>query len=233
MERTGDSLSLTFLLSHEERPFIRGHVVLDLTFDYPHRPPLFRLTEPRGIDPPLLLSRLSSVANARIGNPMLFDLLQEVLNVVSDTCVPSSGCPICLDDFTDDGPPYETPDCLHCAHAHCLRGALRHQHEQFLELRDKMQADMNARIERRFVCPLCRAPLGDAVVRGAARAKEAPGEEMGWDALRDEAVKEHVKRLREAWQPLMERQKSVGGIIDPDEVRTVRLTDTLRPVDGQ
>ncbi len=112
----------------------------------------------------VLLATLRARAGefASSGTPVIFELVEQAREFLTESNVPACNCAICLNDIVDGDHFRKTP-CEHYFHTNCLgryaESAVR-AHREFLEENPSIPGTADAE-ERRFrlTCPVCRAEV--------------------------------------------------------------------------
>ncbi|XP_068434370.1 E3 ubiquitin-protein ligase RNF25 [Clinocottus analis] len=196
--------------------FVRLTLTLTLDQQYPSSSPDISIHNPRGLSD----DKISSVqkclqleAQSCLGSPVLYQLIEKAKEILTESNIPHGNCVICLYGFKE-GETFSKTSCYHYFHSHCLGRYASHS-ETELRLREKeLQEDKTRQRadqqELTVVCPVCRAPLTYDVDRllcsPAPLLPELDGAAIG---------SSFQLKWREL-QKLLERQKSKGGIIDPE-----------------
>lgn len=196
--------------------FVRLTLTLTLDQQYPSSSPAISIHNPRGLSD----DKLSSVqkclqleAQSCLGSPVLYQLIEKAKEILTESNIPHGNCVICLYGFKD-GETFTKTSCYHYFHCHCLGRYVSHS-ESELRLREKELEEDKTRDredlqELMVVCPVCREPLtydiDQLLSSPAPQLPELDGAAIG-------------SKFQQKWcelQKLLERQRSKGGIIDPE-----------------
>lgn len=169
-------------LAPPSHPFIRGYAVVEHACigAYPQQAPLVSFSQLRGIDEKRLLAAFESAATAQLGQPMLYQLVYELLQVAESTLVPDTGCQACLEAFSsssssagnDYAGPFVALPCGHFAHDTCLFAAVHQQRGAVAYRLHVHQADaLFTSPDTALRCFACRTPLEDDVIKIADGAR--------------------------------------------------------------
>ncbi|XP_068605796.1 E3 ubiquitin-protein ligase RNF25, partial [Brachionichthys hirsutus] len=197
--------------------FVRLTLTMTLDQQYPSSAPAISIHNPRGLSDDKLRSVqkcLQLEAQARLGSPALYQLIEKAKEILTDSNVPHGNCVICLHGFQEDEV-FTKTSCYHYFHCHCLGRYVSHSESELRQRERELEEDKTragaAPQELTVVCPVCREPLTyDVDQLLSSPAPQLP--EL------DEAAIASGFRLK--WlklQKVMERQRSKGGVIDPDE----------------
>ncbi|CAN9505044.1 unnamed protein product [Ophioblennius macclurei] len=196
--------------------FVRLTLTLTLDQQYPWSSPAISIHNPRGLSD----DKLSSVtkclqleAQACLGSPVLYQLIEKAKEILTENNIPHGNCVICLYDFKE-GEAFTKTSCYHYFHSHCLGRYARHSErelqEREKELEEDKTRDLSLRQELTVVCPVCREPLTyDADQLLSSPAPQLP-------ELDESAISSDFQQKWSELQKLLEKQKSNGGIIDPE-----------------
>lgn len=181
---------------------------------YPNVRPKFYLRNPRGLDDHSINSIKSAVEkklDESIGQPVVFDLIDLIRELLTDSNLPTGQCVVCLYGF-QDGDEFTKTICYHYLHSYCLVRHLLASKKNYQEEQEKLPA-WQRKQSRQFqpVCPVCREPIDYDVEplrksKPPAELKNAPKFE-----LTDE-----LKGMQARMSNLFLHQKRRGGIIDVD-----------------
>uniref|UniRef100_A0A8C2WME1 Ring finger protein 25 n=1 Tax=Cyclopterus lumpus TaxID=8103 RepID=A0A8C2WME1_CYCLU len=146
-------------------------------------------------------------------NSSCFSLLQKAKEILTESNIPHGNCVICLYGFKE-GETFSKTSCYHYFHSHCLGRYASHSERELLQREKELEEDKTRERadhqELTVVCPVCREPLTydvDQLLRcPAPQLPELDGAAIG-------STFQHKWRKL---QKLLERQKSRGGIIDPE-----------------
>ncbi|XP_029293070.1 E3 ubiquitin-protein ligase RNF25 [Cottoperca gobio] len=196
--------------------FVRLTLTLTLDQQYPSSSPAISIRNPRGLSD----DKISSVqkclqleAQSCLGSPVLYQLIEKAKEILTESNIPHGNCVICLYGFKE-GETFSKTSCYHYFHSHCLGRYASHSERDLRqrerELEEDKTRDRAERQELTVVCPVCREPLTYDVEQllssPAPQLPELDGAAIG-------------STFQQKWfklQELLERQKSKGGIIDPE-----------------
>ncbi|XP_057295563.1 protein enabled homolog isoform X2 [Hydractinia symbiolongicarpus] len=152
------------------------------------------IKNPRGLSDAHLASieeNLKGMASSRIGESMLYELIEYCKDSLTDNNHPSSVCSICLEIFQDTDIFFRT-NCYHYFHVICIK------------------AYINMLNEKDLICPVCRKAfeIDESLLRSVSDAKDGQSEEIKFSPT-DEYLE-----WRKYCTKLFEKQKRKGGIID-------------------
>ncbi|XP_060882546.1 E3 ubiquitin-protein ligase RNF25 [Labrus mixtus] len=196
--------------------FVRLTLTLTLDQQYPSSSPDISIHNPRGLSD----DKLSSVqkclqleAQSCLGSPVLYQLIEKAKEILTESNIPYGNCVICLYDFKE-GETFTKTSCYHYFHCHCLGRYVRHSESELQqrekELEEDKTRDRSDCQELTVVCPVCREPLSydvdQLLASPAPQLPELDGATIG-------------SSFQQKWcelQKILERQRSKGGIIDPE-----------------
>ncbi|XP_069565088.1 E3 ubiquitin-protein ligase RNF25 isoform X2 [Brachyistius frenatus] len=196
--------------------FVRLTLTLTLDQQYPSSSPAISIHNPRGLSD----DKLSSVwrclqleAQSCLGSPVLYQLIEKAKEILTESNIPHGNCVICLYGFKE-GETFTKTSCYHYFHSHCLgryvshsERELRQREKELEEDKTRDQADCQ---ELTVVCPVCRETLTydvDQLLSAAAPQLPEPDEA---------AIGSDFQQKRLELQKLLEKQRSKGGVIDPE-----------------
>uniref|UniRef100_A0A3B3C924 Ring finger protein 25 n=1 Tax=Oryzias melastigma TaxID=30732 RepID=A0A3B3C924_ORYME len=143
-----------------------------------------------------------------LGSPVLYQLIEKAKEILTDSNIPHGNCVICLYDFKE-GEAFTKTSCYHYFHSHCLGRYVSHSEEELQQREKELEEDKTReRTEHQLtvVCPVCREALTyDLDLLLLSPAPQLP-ETFGSD----------FQRKWEGLQKILEKQRSKGGIIDPE-----------------
>ncbi|XP_030592384.1 LOW QUALITY PROTEIN: E3 ubiquitin-protein ligase RNF25 [Archocentrus centrarchus] len=196
--------------------FVRLTLTLTLDQQYPSSSPGISIHNPRGLSD----DKLSSVrkclqleAQSCLGSPMLYQLIEKAKEILTESNIPHGNCVICLYGFKE-GEMFTKTSCYHYFHSHCLGRYVSHS-EQELQQREKELEEDKTRDQTDYqelavVCPVCREPLTyDVNQLLSSPAPRLP-------ELDEAAIGSDFQQQWRELQKLLEKQRSKGGIIDPE-----------------
>ncbi|XP_047426977.1 E3 ubiquitin-protein ligase RNF25 [Mugil cephalus] len=196
--------------------FVRLTLTLSLDQQYPLSPPDISIQNPRGLSD----DKLSSVqkclqveAQSCLGSPVLYQLIEKAKEILTESNIPHGNCVICLYDFKE-GETFTKTSCYHYFHSHCLGRYVRHSERELRrrekELEEDKTRDRTDCQDLTVVCPVCRETLtydvDQLLSSPAPKLPETDEVAIGSD-------------FQQKWcelQKLLERQRSKGGVIDPE-----------------
>uniref|UniRef100_UPI0037E8A376 E3 ubiquitin-protein ligase RNF25 n=1 Tax=Semicossyphus pulcher TaxID=241346 RepID=UPI0037E8A376 len=197
--------------------FVRLTLTLTLDQQYPSSSPAISIHKPRGLSD----DKLSSVqkclqleAQSCLGSPVLYQLIEKAKEILTESNIPYGNCVICLYGFKE-GETFTKTSCYHYFHCHCLGRYVSHSESELRqrakELEEDKTRDRSDYQELTVVCPVCRETLTydvDQLLESPApQLPELDGATIG-------------SSFQQKWcelQKILERQRSKGGIIDPEE----------------
>ncbi|XP_040046702.1 E3 ubiquitin-protein ligase RNF25 [Gasterosteus aculeatus] len=209
--------------------FVRLTLTLTLDQQYPSTSPAISIHNPRGLSD----DKISSVqkclqleAQSCLGSPVLYQLIEKAKEILTESNIPHGNCVICLYGFKE-GETFSKTSCYHYFHSHCLGRYARHSEQELRQRKKELEEDKTReRAERQeltVVCPVCREPLTYDVDQLLCSPAPQPPE------LDQAALGSHFQQKWFELQKLLERQKSKGGIIDPEEEAKRFLIHTNEP----
>lgn len=175
--------------------------------EYPEKQPQFTVKNPRGLSEVHITSieeNLSALASQKVGEMMLFDLVEYAKESLTDNNHPSCNCSICLDHFAEGGKFFRS-ECYHYFHYQCIKAYVQ-------SVLDK------------HACPVCRSEIPDKEIQKILLSVVNLN-------TSDEQIKEnndymHSKKYKK-WlaecKSLFDKQKEQGGIIDIEYERNKYL----------
>ncbi|KAM9345765.1 E3 ubiquitin-protein ligase RNF25 [Symphorus nematophorus] len=196
--------------------FVRLTLTLTLDQQYPSSSPAISIHNPRGLSD----DKLSSVqkclqleAQSCLGSPVLYQLIEKAKEILTESNIPHGNCVICLYGFKE-GETFTKTSCYHYFHCHCLGRYVRHSESELRqrekELEEDKTRDRTDYQELTVVCPVCREPLTyDVDQLLSSPAPQLP-------ELDEAAISSDFQQKWCELQKLLERQRSNGGIIDPE-----------------
>ncbi|XP_070837423.1 E3 ubiquitin-protein ligase RNF25 [Chaetodon trifascialis] len=196
--------------------FVRLTLTLTLDQQYPSSSPDISIHNPRGLSD----DKLSSVrkclqleAQSCLGSPVLYQLIEKAKEILTESNIPHGNCVICLYGFKE-GETFTKTSCYHYFHCHCLGRYVSHSESELRQREKELEEDKTRswtdHQELTVVCPVCREPLtydvDQLLSSPAPQLPELDGAAIG-------------SSFQQKWcelQKLLERQRSKGGIIDPE-----------------
>ncbi|KAE8282735.1 E3 ubiquitin-protein ligase RNF25 [Larimichthys crocea] len=174
--------------------FVRLTLTLTLDQQYPSSSPAISIHKPRGLSDDKLISVqkcLQLEAQSCLGSPVLYQLIEKAKEILTESNIPHGSCVICLYGFKE-GETFTKTNCYHYFHCHCLGRYVSHSESELRQREKELEEDKTrdrADDEELTVLPeLDKAAIGSNF-------------QQKWREL----------------QKLLERQRSKGGIIDPEE----------------
>lgn len=197
--------------------FVRLTLRLALDHKYPLSSPSISIHNPRGLSDDKInsvQSCLQAEAQDCVGSPVLYQLIEKAKEILTESNIPHGNCVICLYDFKERETLTKTR-CYHYFHSHCLGRYVQHSEQELQqrerELQEDKTRDSSQKQELIVVCPVCREPLNYDVSQllscPAPQLPEPDETNIGSD-------------FQLKWselQRILEKQRSNGGIIDPEE----------------
>ncbi|XP_013887888.1 E3 ubiquitin-protein ligase RNF25 [Austrofundulus limnaeus] len=201
--------------------FVRLSLSLSLDQQYPSSCPLISIHNPRGLSDDKLSSVLKVLqveAQSWLGSPVLYQLIEKAKELLTESNIPHGSCVICLYGFKE-GEMFTKTSCYHYFHSHCLGRYVSHSERDLRqrekELEEDKTRDRTLQQDLSVVCPVCREPLTyDLRLLLSSPAPQLP-------ELDEAAVGSHFQQKWGELQKLLDKQRSKGGIIDP-EVESTR-----------
>nr|XP_020443568.1 E3 ubiquitin-protein ligase RNF25 [Monopterus albus] len=196
--------------------FVRLTLTLTVDQQYPSSCPAISIHNPRGLSD----DKLSSVqkclqleAQSCLGSPVLYQLIEKAKEILTESNIPHGNCVICLYGFKE-GEMFTKTSCYHYFHSHCLGRYVSHSEGELLQREKELEEDKTRERtdykELTVVCPVCREPLTyDADELLSSPAPQLP-------ELDEAALGSDFQQKWGKLQKLLERQRSKGGIIDPE-----------------
>ncbi|XP_043942550.1 E3 ubiquitin-protein ligase RNF25 [Protopterus annectens] len=206
--------------------YVRFTLLLSLSSQYPDAAPRITIQNPRGLSDEQIQhirNSLTSVADAGIGGPVLYEIIEKGKEILTSNNVPYCQCVICLYGFQENEA-FTKTECYHYFHSNCLARYIQHTEEE-LEM-ERMENERNKipppQQEPGVPCPVCRTTLAyDLPSLLSASPPQLPSESY----IPDGAT---LKRMEEL-QLIFKRQQAKGGIIDPEAEKNrylIRLQET-------
>ncbi|XP_069381686.1 E3 ubiquitin-protein ligase RNF25 [Paralichthys olivaceus] len=196
--------------------FVRLTLTLTLDQQYPSSSPHISIHNPRGLSD----DKLSSVqkclqleAQSSLGSPVLYQLIEKAKEILTESNIPHGNCVICLYGFKE-GETFTKTSCYHYFHSHCLGRYASHSETELRQRERELEEDKTRErtdyLELAVVCPVCREPLAyDVDQLLSSAAPQLP-------ELDEAAIGLNFQRKWVGLQKLLEKQRSKGGIIDPE-----------------
>ncbi|XP_034448534.1 E3 ubiquitin-protein ligase RNF25 [Hippoglossus hippoglossus] len=197
--------------------FVRLTLTLTLDQQYPSSSPDISIHNPRGLSD----DKLSSVqkclqleAQSSLGSPVLYQLIEKAKEILTESNIPHGNCVICLYGFKE-GETFTKTSCYHYFHSHCLGRYASHSEKELRQREKELEEDKTRERtdyqELAVVCPVCREPLAYDVAQLLSSAEPHLPE------LDEAAIGSNFQQKWVGLQKLREKQRSKGGIIDPEE----------------
>ncbi|XP_054463229.1 E3 ubiquitin-protein ligase RNF25 [Anoplopoma fimbria] len=196
--------------------FVRLTLTLTLDKQYPSSSPAISIHNPRGLSD----DKISSVqkclqleAQSCLGSPVLYQLIEKAKEILTESNIPHGNCVICLYGFKE-GETFSKTSCYHYFHSHCLGRYASHSERELRQREKELEEDKTRERadcqELTVVCPVCREPLTyDVDQLLCSPAPQLP-------ELDEAAIGSTFTQQWCELQKLLERQRSKGGIIDPE-----------------
>ncbi|EFO22202.1 RWD domain-containing protein [Loa loa] len=214
------------------------HVVIELPEQYPRISPKIYLRQQRGLDENnanILQKRIYEYTEANMDMPILYDIFQMIQKFVeTEQNFPCAVCPVCLDGFSAETSVFCTSNCDHYIHQNCFVRYVNYTEDEIKRELSEWPEDMKSKVDQVLKCPVCRTPLSEQDLSVVDRESITLDEIIGDEEKFEFNWKEWRTKLEEL-QPIFERQKAKGGLIDPEvERKRYLITDDIvferRPV---
>ncbi|KAM3597578.1 uncharacterized protein V6R79_006299 [Siganus canaliculatus] len=197
--------------------FVRLTLTLTLDQQYPATSPAISICNPRGLSDDKLNSVqkcLQTEAQSCLGSPVLYQLIEKAKEILTESNIPHGSCVICLYGFKE-GELFTKTSCYHYFHCHCLGRYVSHSESELRQREKELEEDKSRHRadcqELAVVCPVCREPLAyDVDQLLSSPAPQLP-------ELDESAISSSFQQKWCELQKLWEKQRSKGGIIDPEE----------------
>ncbi|KAM9843422.1 E3 ubiquitin-protein ligase RNF25 isoform 2-T2 [Aulostomus maculatus] len=196
--------------------FVRLTLTLTLDQQYPSSSPHISIQNPRGLSDDKLCSVqkcLQLEAQSCLGSPVLYQLIEKAKEILTESNIPHGNCVICLYGFKE-GEVFTKTSCYHYFHSHCLGRYASHSERELRQREKELEEDKTrGRVELHqltVVCPVCREPLTYEV----NQLLSSPPPQL--PELDEAAISTDFQHKWRKLQKLLERQRSKGGIIDPE-----------------
>ncbi|XP_010144422.1 PREDICTED: E3 ubiquitin-protein ligase RNF25, partial [Buceros rhinoceros silvestris] len=183
---------------------------------YPNKAPEISIRNPRGLSDEQIQKisqTLRSVAEARLGTEVLYELIEKGKEILTDNNIPHGQCVICLYGF-QEREAFTKTQCYHYFHSHCLARYAQHMEQEILMQQEEREQCLapSPKQEVGVQCPVCRETL----VYDLCALKAAPPPQHPLEPYRPDAkILQHQEELR----LIFKRQQEKGGIIDPEAER--------------
>ena len=212
---TGDEL---------DKRYVCMTLTLRISKQYPYEVPEIIITKPLGIadeEVQSLLQELEMLAEDRVGEEMLYEIIELAKQSLTDGNVPYCPCTICCEHFTEDDV-FTKTDCYHYFHNHCLRRYIEHKLEVLQQERDgHVQHAQKKTEDEKITCPVCREEISYDLEYLRSQVYDKTKDEITFQPSDD--FKIWQKNMAELYL----KQKEKGGIIDVDaEKNRYLLTDS-------
>ncbi|XP_026181524.1 E3 ubiquitin-protein ligase RNF25 isoform X2 [Mastacembelus armatus] len=204
--------------------FVRLTLTLTLDQQYPSSCPAISIHNPRGLSDDQLISVqkcLQLEAQSYLGSPVLYQLIEKAKEILTESNIPHGNCVICLYGFKE-GETFTKTSCYHYFHSHCLGRYASHSETELRQREKELEEDKTRERsdyqELTVVCPVCREPLTyDVDQLLSSPPPQLPEvKPLSKVQLDDAAVGSDFQQKWGELQKLLERQRSKGGIIDPE-----------------
>ncbi|XP_041329445.1 E3 ubiquitin-protein ligase RNF25 isoform X3 [Pyrgilauda ruficollis] len=200
----------------QDSQYVRFTLLLSVPPQYPDKAPEISIRNPRGLSDEQIQKisqTLRSVAEARLGTEVLYELIEKGKEILTDNNIPQGQCVICLYGFQEKEA-FTKTQCYHYFHSHCLARYAQHMEEEILMQQEEREQHLapSPKQEVGVQCPVCRETL----VYDLCALKAAPPPQHPLEPYRPDAkVLQHQEELR----LIFKRQQEKGGIIDPEAER--------------
>ncbi|NXF11804.1 RNF25 ligase, partial [Smithornis capensis] len=200
----------------QDSQYVRFTLVLSVPPQYPNKTPEISIRNPRGLSDEQIQKisqTLGSVAEARLGTEVLYELIEKGKEILTDNNIPHGQCVICLYGF-QEREAFTKTQCYHYFHSHCLARYAQHMEEEILMKQEEREQHLSPspKQEVGVQCPVCRETL----VYDLSALKAAPPPQHPLEPYRPDAkMLQHQEELR----LIFKRQQEKGGIIDPEAER--------------
>ncbi|KAM7096444.1 E3 ubiquitin-protein ligase RNF25 isoform 2-T2 [Ciconia maguari] len=118
----------------QDSQYVRFTLVLSVPPQYPNKAPEISIRNPRGLSDEQIQKisqTLRSVAEARLGTEVLYELIEKGKEILTDNNIPHGQCVICLYGFQEKEA-FTKTQCYHYFHSHCLARYAQHMEEEIL-----------------------------------------------------------------------------------------------------
>lgn len=197
--------------------FVRLTLTLTLDHKYPLSSPSISIHNPRGLSDDKIYSVqrcLQAEAQSSVGSPVLYQLIEKAKEILTESNIPHGNCVICLYDFKEAEALTKT-SCYHYFHSHCLGRYVQHSKQELeqreKELQEDKTRDSSQKQELSVVCPVCREPLNYDV----SQLLSCPAPQL--PEVDKTTISSEFQQKWSELQQILEKQRSNGGIIDPEE----------------
>jgi len=190
----------------DDKKFVCLTLICTLTKQYPEKKPSFDLKNPRGLSDAHLASikeNLEALAGQKIGEMMLYDLLEYARGSLTDNNHPSCVCPICLEYFKEEESFFRT-ECYHYFHFPCIQGYVKS-------------------VTEKHICPVCRLEINDKDVETILNNNSKLSIDFESDKETSYTNTHEYKKWLAQCKAMFDKQKQKGGIIDLDYERNKYL----------
>ncbi|XP_010009251.1 PREDICTED: E3 ubiquitin-protein ligase RNF25, partial [Nestor notabilis] len=200
----------------QDSQYVRFTLGLAVPPQYPNKAPEISIKNPRGLSDEQIqkvFQTLRSVAEARLGTEVLYELIEKGKEILTDNNIPHGQCVICLYGF-QEREAFTKTQCYHYFHSHCLARYAQHMEEEILMQQEEREQHLalSPKQEVCVQCPVCRETL----VYDLSALKAAPPPQHPLEPYRPDAkTLQHQEELR----LIFKRQQEKGGIIDPEAER--------------
>ncbi|XP_014810206.1 PREDICTED: E3 ubiquitin-protein ligase RNF25 [Calidris pugnax] len=200
----------------QDSQYVRFTLLLSVPPQYPNKAPEISIRNPRGLSDEQIQKisqTLRSVAEARLGTEVLYELIEKGKEILTDNNIPHGQCVICLYGF-QEREAFTKTQCYHYFHSHCLARYAQHMEEEILMQQEEREQHPvpSPKQEIGVQCPVCRETL----VYDLSALKAAPPPQHLLEPYRPDAkTLQHQEELR----LIFKRQQEKGGIIDPEAER--------------
>ncbi|XP_074766974.1 E3 ubiquitin-protein ligase RNF25 isoform X3 [Athene noctua] len=200
----------------QDSQYVCFTLVLSVPPQYPNKAPEISIRNPRGLSDEQIQKisqTLKSVAEARLGTEVLYELIEKGKEILTDNNIPHGQCVICLYGF-QEREAFTKTQCYHYFHSHCLARYAQHMEEEILVQQEEREQHLapSPKQEVGVQCPVCRETL----VYDLCALKAAPPPQHPLEMYRPDAK---TLQQQEELRLIFKRQQEKGGIIDPEAER--------------
>eukprot|EP00794_Sanderia_malayensis_P013909 gene13909-15358_t len=215
-----------YTADEDDKKYVYMQLSIKLNKKYPHVKPLLGIRNPRGISDAQLdsfLVNLNALATQKIGEAVLFDLIEYAKECLTDNNRPECDCAICLDDFKTDEDFVRT-ECYHYFHLLCMAQYVR-KYLETLALHDSDPESKGKRADslNMIPCPICRSMLKRELLSIDDVSENIPEVEKV-----DFKPSKKFLHWREKMKRVYAKQQKRGGIIDIEAERNKFLIQTKK-----
>ncbi|XP_074729555.1 E3 ubiquitin-protein ligase RNF25 isoform X2 [Strix uralensis] len=147
----------------QDSQYVCFTLVLSVPPQYPNKAPGISIRNPRGLSDEQIQKisqTLRSVAEARLGTEVLYELIEKGKEILTDNNIPHGQCVICLYGF-QEREAFTKTQCYHYFHSHCLARYAQHMEEEILVQQEEREQHLapSPKQEVGVQCPVCRETL--------------------------------------------------------------------------